>query len=69
MRVLAVADVYEALTSARPYRPALASDEALALVRADAPRRLDRRRRAALETLLAGDVPDLARPSAGPLRR
>jgi HD-GYP domain-containing protein (c-di-GMP phosphodiesterase class II) len=69
MRVLAVADVYEALTSARPYRPALTSDEALQLVRGEAPRRLDADVVLALEKLLAGDAPDLARPSAGPLRR
>ncbi len=41
MRVLAVADVFEALTSARPYRPAMSVDEALATLRADAPARLD----------------------------
>jgi HD-GYP domain-containing protein (c-di-GMP phosphodiesterase class II) len=34
-RVLAVADVFDALTSDRPYRPALAPDEALAIVRDD----------------------------------
>jgi HD-GYP domain-containing protein (c-di-GMP phosphodiesterase class II) len=41
MRVLAVADVYDALTCDRPYRAARTSDEALAIIRADAPRRLD----------------------------
>jgi putative nucleotidyltransferase with HDIG domain len=41
MRVLAVADVFEALTSARPYRPALTAEEALATLRAQAPARLD----------------------------
>ena len=41
MRVLAIADVYEALTSERPYRPARGSDEALAVIREDVPRRLD----------------------------
>jgi putative nucleotidyltransferase with HDIG domain len=40
-RVLAVADVYEALTSARPYRPARSSDEALAILREEVPGRLD----------------------------
>ena len=39
-RILAVADVFEALTSDRPYRPALAPDEALAIVRGDAGRGL-----------------------------
>jgi HD-GYP domain-containing protein (c-di-GMP phosphodiesterase class II) len=42
MRVLAVADVYEALTSDRPYRPAFAPRDALELMRADVPQRLDR---------------------------
>jgi HD-GYP domain-containing protein (c-di-GMP phosphodiesterase class II) len=69
MRALAVADVYEALTSARPYRPALTSEEAIEVVRGEAPRRLDPDVVAALETLLAGDAPDVTRPSAGPLRR
>ena len=41
MRVLAVADVFEALTSARPYRPAMSTEAALATLRADAPARLD----------------------------
>ena len=41
MRVLAVADVFEALTSARPYRPAMSVEAALATLRADAPARLD----------------------------
>jgi HD-GYP domain-containing protein (c-di-GMP phosphodiesterase class II) len=54
MRLLAVADVYEALTSDRPYRPALSSDEALAVMRPDVPERLDREAFAALERLLAG---------------
>jgi HD-GYP domain-containing protein (c-di-GMP phosphodiesterase class II) len=60
MRLLAVADVYEALTSDRPYRPALSSDDALAVLRADVPRRLDREAFAALERLLA------ERPGAAP---
>jgi putative nucleotidyltransferase with HDIG domain len=53
MRMLAVADVYEALTSERPYRPAMTSAEALALMRADVPERLDGDVFAALERLLA----------------
>jgi HD-GYP domain-containing protein (c-di-GMP phosphodiesterase class II) len=42
MRVLAVADVYEAMTAERPYRHALAEQEALEIIRGDVPRRLDR---------------------------
>ena len=41
MRVLAVADVFEALTSARPYRPSMSVEAALATLRAEAPARLD----------------------------
>jgi putative nucleotidyltransferase with HDIG domain len=41
MRVLAVADVFEALTSARPYRPAMSVETALDTLRAEAPARLD----------------------------
>jgi HD-GYP domain-containing protein (c-di-GMP phosphodiesterase class II) len=55
MRVLAVADVYEALTASRPYRPALAEDEALATIRRDVPRRLDPDAYEALETVI--DLP------------
>jgi putative two-component system response regulator len=39
--VLAVADVYEALTAERPYRPAWSSDRALEIIRLDVPQRLD----------------------------
>ena len=53
MRLLAVADVYEALTSDRPYRPALSSDEALRTMRPDVPDRLDGDAFTALERLLA----------------
>ena len=62
MRLLAVADVYEALTSDRPYRPALTSAEALAIMRDDVPARLDREAFAGLERVLgegAGAPPGL----------
>jgi HD-GYP domain-containing protein (c-di-GMP phosphodiesterase class II) len=58
MRVLAMADVYEALTAARPYRPALDEDEALETIRRDVPRRLDADAYAALETVI--DLPPSA---------
>ena len=57
MRILAVADVYEALTSERPYRPARTSDHALEIMRADVPARLDAEAFSALEDLLAGASP------------
>jgi HD-GYP domain-containing protein (c-di-GMP phosphodiesterase class II) len=52
MRVLALADVYEALTSDRPYRPAYPPRDALELIRADVPQRLDGTAFAALEALV-----------------
>ena len=52
MRVLAVADVYEALTAERPYRPAYTWDRALDVMRRDVPLRLDGDAFAALETLV-----------------
>ncbi|HEY1515287.1 MAG TPA: HD domain-containing phosphohydrolase [Solirubrobacteraceae bacterium] len=63
MRVLAVADVYEALISERPYRPAFTTDVALDLMSADVPSRLDPDAFAALKKLLdaegsgGGNVP------------
>ena len=54
MRALAVADVYDAMTSERPYRPARSSEYALEALRADVPHRLDSDAVLALETLLAG---------------
>jgi HD-GYP domain-containing protein (c-di-GMP phosphodiesterase class II) len=56
MRLLALADVYEALTSPRPYRAALSSRTALAVIRSDVPRRLDPHALGLLETALAGDA-------------
>ena len=61
MRVLAVADVYEAVTSERPYRPAMSSEQALAIIRDQVPARLDADAFAALTHLIrhraaAGDA-------------
>jgi HD-GYP domain-containing protein (c-di-GMP phosphodiesterase class II) len=53
MRVLAVADMYEALTSERPYRSAYSSEQALEIIRNDVPQRIDPEACAALEELLA----------------
>jgi len=52
MRVLAVADVFEALTAARPYRGPLPAQEALAIIDRDVPDRLDPDVRRALEVYL-----------------
>jgi HD-GYP domain-containing protein (c-di-GMP phosphodiesterase class II) len=51
MRMLAVADVYEALTSERPYRAAMRSEQALAIIRVEAPHALDQEAAAALASL------------------
>jgi putative nucleotidyltransferase with HDIG domain len=51
-RILAVADVAEALSAERPYRPALGPDEVLAIMRADACRAFDRDAFAALGDVL-----------------
>jgi HD-GYP domain-containing protein (c-di-GMP phosphodiesterase class II) len=55
MRVLAVADVYEALVSERPYRPAFTTEVALDLMGKDVPARLDADAFAALRKLLGTD--------------
>jgi putative nucleotidyltransferase with HDIG domain len=51
-RILAVADVAEALSADRPYRPALSPDAVLAIMRRDAGHRLDADAFAALEQVL-----------------
>ena len=51
-RILAVADVAEALSAERPYRPALGPDEVLRIMRRDAGRKLDGEAFAALEDVL-----------------
>jgi len=52
-RILAVADVFDALSADRPYRPALSHTEALAVVQHDAGRRLCADTTAALAGVLA----------------
>jgi len=69
MRLLAVADVYEALTSERPYRRALSSADALAVVRSDVPARLDPEAFSALQRLLGDDVHAAQREAIGRLSR
>jgi HD-GYP domain-containing protein (c-di-GMP phosphodiesterase class II) len=73
MRILAIADVYEALVSDRPYRPAYAPQAALDVIRPDVPSGLDPDAFAALETLVRRDAarPGLGHLSGGrpPLRR
>ena len=56
MRVLAVADVYEALTAERPYRAPLPVQEALGIIDRDVPERLDPDVRGALELYIEAPV-------------
>ena len=56
-RIVAVADVYDALTTDRPYRAALLPEHALAVMRADAGRTLDPEAVEALLVVLGGDEP------------
>jgi len=60
-RIFAVADVFDALTSARPYKAALSLDAALAILRQGRGRHFDAR---VLDTFLA-IVPDLHRTLTG----
>ena len=60
-RILAVADVAEALSSERPYREALPADEVLAIMRVDAGVTLDAEAFAALE----GFLPRWSAPTTG----
>ena len=54
MRVLAVADVYEALTATRPYREAMPESRAVEIIARDVPHRLDPQAFAALRALVSG---------------
>jgi HD-GYP domain-containing protein (c-di-GMP phosphodiesterase class II) len=54
-RILAVADVFDALTADRPYRAAMPVEQALAIVREDAGRALCPAAVAGLEASLAGE--------------
>ncbi len=64
MRVLAVADIYEALTAERPYRDPLPAEEALAIIDRDTPHRLDGDVRSALETYVSGTPASAAQRAA-----
>jgi len=64
MRVLAVADVYEALTADRPYRGRLPAAEGLAIIDRDVPHRLDATVTEALEAHLARTDGEAARAAA-----
>ncbi len=65
MRVLAVADVYEALTARRPYRAPLEPEQAFEIIDRDVPARLDADARAALETHVASSPADRTWSASG----
>lgn len=65
-RILAVADVAEALSSERPYRGALDPDEVLRIMRAGAGTTLDAAAFAALEDVLPGWCPAVSVPNWAP---
>ena len=67
-RILAVADVAEALSATRPYRASLGQDEVLAIVRKDAGTRLDAAVVDVLDVALAEWL-SLSSPSAVPSQR
>jgi HD-GYP domain-containing protein (c-di-GMP phosphodiesterase class II) len=62
MRILAVADIYEALTAHRPYRDGMPLERAMGIVRSDAPHKLDAHAVAALEAWVATDDPAVLPP-------
>lgn len=62
-RILAVADVAEALSADRPYRPALSPDEVLEIMHRDAGRALDPDAFAALRQVLPAWTPAVVEPA------
>jgi putative nucleotidyltransferase with HDIG domain len=62
-RILCIADVYDALTSARAYRPALPAEEALRIMTADAGRGLDPTLFELFKEVLAADSNAPAQPA------
>ena len=67
VRVLAVADVYEALTADRPYRGPMPVEKALDIVSWEVPGRLDRAAFSALETWLGRSTEPERRADVGVL--
>jgi putative nucleotidyltransferase with HDIG domain len=64
MRLLAVADVFEALTADRPYRAALSNETAFEIMRSEAGTKLCEQALAALERRLAGQGTAASEPLA-----
>ncbi len=57
MRILAVADIYEALTANRPYRDGMPLEKAMGIIASDVPHKLDADAFAALEAWVQTDDP------------
>ena len=66
-RILAVADVYDALTSSRSYREAWAHERALAYVRESAGTHFDPAIVGVFERVIGGVIEEMAREGQGPL--
>ena len=64
-RILCVADVFDALTTARSYRPALDRDDALALMRQESGRKLDPGLFERFEAMVASGELDGVVPASG----
>lgn len=66
MRILAVADIYEALTAHRPYRDGMPLEKAMGIIRSDTPHKLDDDAVAALEAWVRTDDPAVLPPPKEP---
>jgi HD-GYP domain-containing protein (c-di-GMP phosphodiesterase class II) len=67
-RILAVADMYEALTADRPYRPGLPPETVLQILRGETPALHDPAVLEALECCVRADAAEAERPvRAGPI--
>ncbi|MGB5723056.1 MAG: HD-GYP domain-containing protein [Parasphingorhabdus sp.] len=55
-RIITVADIYDALTTDRPYRTAMSSERAMAILQSDVGVAVDQRCFEALQTVVAGDL-------------
>lgn len=63
MRILAVADIYEALTAHRPYRDGMPLEQAIGIVCSDAPHKLDAAAVASLQAWVETDDPAVLPPA------
>jgi HD-GYP domain-containing protein (c-di-GMP phosphodiesterase class II) len=64
-RIITVADFFDAVTAARPYRDAMPLDRALAIMRNEVGGALDATVFAALEAITANGIPEMPLPEIG----